>query len=136
MSGTIESPTTLLIEYPDNTSGLVLPANGRNLIASAFGMLQPRFLVSTTVTAAQWGQTLKMNSATTINVTIPAGVLTAGKSISVRQEGVGQVTFVGTGGVTYASSTGTVTTRAQNSLVTATADPDTANLFWLDGDLT
>lgn len=135
MSGTIQAPSSILTQFPTTPPvSSVTTTNVENFIATAFGMFQTTQTVSYQPVITDAGTTILMNSATPVNLTIASGVFSIHQAFAVRQIGAGQVTFVASS-TTLLSSSGTLTTRAQYSLVVLTQSP-TLNTWYLDGDLT
>lgn len=132
MSGTIRTPSVLMsTEIVDNTTGQITAARIRDVVETFAGMPTSSKTASYTVTAADRGTVINMNSASATTVTINTGVLTAGQGFGVRQVGAGTVTIAGGAGVTLLSSTGAFATTAQNALLWVTAH-STANTFFID----
>lgn len=135
MSGTIQSPSTLMsTELVDNTSGSITAAMVRNIVESAMGMPTSSQTANYTVTAADRGTTINMNSASAVTVTINTGILTAGQGFGVRQVGAGKATVTAGAGVTLINSAGSNATSAQNALLWVTAHT-TANTFIVDANV-
>ncbi|ANJ20773.1 virion structural protein [Roseobacter phage RD-1410W1-01] len=75
----------------------------------------------------------KASAAATVTVT--AG-LSSSQPVTFIQTGAGQITFVADTGVTIVSADGNLLTRVQGSSATLVQDADTADTYYLFGDLT
>lgn len=75
MSGTVQSAATVIAEFPDNTTGQILPVNVRNLAESAFGEFQsdlpPNLMPNPLTTGAVVGTS--GGAASSFSGTLPAG---------------------------------------------------------------
>lgn len=76
----------------------------------------------------------RMNLSSAGDVTVPAG-LTNKEPVTFIQTGAGQLTFVADTGVTILSADGNLKTRVQYSSATLVPDGDTADTYYLIGDL-
>jgi hypothetical protein len=86
-----------------------------------------------TLISSDVNKLVTLNNASTITVTVPSAVFTAGQQINLLQLGLGQVTFQGDGTSTIVSNPG-VKTRAQYSIATIVCIA--TNTFLLTGDIT
>lgn len=126
------------VQLVDNTSGLVAPVNTRNAVETTAAMPQSAQTANYTPVLADRYTTVKMNSASNLIGTLPPNVFSGGMWVAFRRVGTGALTIQGGTGVTLlgATTSGSFTARAQNSLVTCTLDATVANQWWIDGDLT
>jgi hypothetical protein len=100
--------------------------NGSSVLGSgnlSIGGLYPatnRQTTDYTLVLADDGKTVEMNSAGSVNLTVPANASVAFPTytqISIAQYGAGQVSILAAGGVTLRSSSGALTTSGQYSVV-------------------
>jgi hypothetical protein len=89
---------------------------------------------SYSVSASDSGKVLLFNNASAISVNLGSWSASVGEKVDIVRYGTGQVTVTVSGLVTTVSAGGSVTTRAQYSLITATCVA--SNTFLLSGDLT
>jgi hypothetical protein len=134
-------------EIVDNTTGLIAPSNVRDICETyaALPLSANSPVAGTTYTAvfADRGALIEFTSSSAITYTIPTNATIAfpvGTFLHIRSAGTGQVTITGpggtggtAGGVTIDLPTGTFTTRAQWSRVTA--HKRATNEWVLEGDL-
>lgn len=78
--------------------------------------------------------TRRVNHATGCTVTVEPS-MTLSEPLTFIQIGAGQITFAAGTGVTISSADGDLKTRVQYSAVTIIPDKDTANLYYLVGDI-
>ncbi|CBX87962.1 structural protein [Roseovarius Plymouth podovirus 1] len=76
----------------------------------------------------------KVDHAVGCAITVPAG-LTNQEPCTFIQTNVGQITFAGAVGVTILSADSALLSRVQGSFVTLLPDGDTADLYYLTGDI-
>ena len=89
-----------------------------------------------TLVLSDAGKRIEMGKATGQNLTVPTNAVAAfpiGTIIDAYQEGAGQLTIVGAGGVTLHSAGGQVAATAQYSLIRLYKQ--SANVWCLSGDL-
>jgi len=111
------SPTQLdkssdLLEVFDNSSGesKIIPIG--SISATNIGARQT---AAYTLTLFDSEKVIEINSASAVNVTVPANVFNRENQVMVAQYGAGQVTFVAGAGMTLRSSGGKLKINAQYS---------------------
>ncbi len=117
-------------------AGAGTPGVGKVLTSDASGNATWQSTIVSTQTAAytlaatDYGSVIVINSATTIDLTIPS-TLTAGFYCQIIQQGAGQVNVVGSNGVTVTSALGTLSRTIGSSIGIMLTSATTA---FLSGD--
>lgn len=130
LTGDITAVTT------GNDSGLVGGATSGAVDLKLRLQFDPQTGTTYTLVANDLNQLVTCNNASSITVTVPPSVFTAGDQIHVQQIGVGQVTFAQGAGVTITSTGATASApklRARYSACTVICTA--SNTFTIIGDL-
>ena len=119
---TIVSADTLNTTYfqDGQAPGSITPLDMRVMIDSVTGLVATTRTATYTATLTDRGTLIEMNAASGVNFTVPPNSSVAfdvGTVMEICQYGTGQVTVAPGAGVTLRTATGTLTTRAQYSVV-------------------
>lgn len=78
----------------------VLQHDGKNWVPRRFRLYTKEVTASYTLTAADAGSSVRVNSAGAATVTVPANVFSAGDRVRIKQWGAGAVTIAAGSGLT------------------------------------
>lgn len=137
----VDTPRTVSFllgtSFPTNGVGAIDAQDMRDFVVSSMLVQTTSQAASYTAVLADGWTVVEMNSASAVNFTVPPNASVAfeiGAALQVCQYGAGQVTIVAGAGVTLRTPTGTLTTRAQYSIVGL--QQRAANEWIVSGDLT
>jgi len=112
LSSTLIDKTNDLVEIYDASSGETKVITLNSIGTTSFGT---RVTTAYTLSQLDSEKVIEINSATAVNVTVPANVFNRENQVMVAQYGAGQVTFVAGAGMTLRSSGGKLKINAQYS---------------------